>query len=68
MGNNDRGSLESGPGSRLGDWGHRQEAWLEHGLGAEGHPQSVQRCMAGHLDDEEGALVKEIDFFTRFTS
>ena len=29
---NDGGSLESGPGSRLGDCGHRQEAWLEQGL------------------------------------
>ena len=28
MDSNDGGSLESGPGSRLGDCGHRQEAWL----------------------------------------
>ena len=43
---NDGGSLESGPGCRLGDCGYRQEALLEHGLGAEGHPQSSQRCIS----------------------
>ena len=43
---NDGGSLESGPGSRLGDSGHRQQALLEQGLGAEGHPQSAQRCIS----------------------
>ena len=32
---NDGGSLESGPGSWLGDSGYRQEALLERGLGAE---------------------------------
>ena len=31
---NDGGSLESGPGSKHGDSGYRQEALLERGLGA----------------------------------
>ena len=31
---NDGGSLESGPGSKLGDSGHGQETLLERGLGA----------------------------------
>ena len=38
---NDGGSLESGPGSRLGDSGFRQEALLERGLGA-----SVSQCLS----------------------
>ena len=46
MDNNDGGSLESGPDSRLEDCGHRQDAWLEEGLGAEGNPQSAQRCVS----------------------
>ena len=31
--------------ARSEDCGYRQEALLEHGLGAEGHPQSAQRCI-----------------------
>ena len=49
---NDGGSLESGPGSRLGDSGYRQEALLERGLGAEGHPQSAQRCISADQKEE----------------
>ena len=49
---NDGGSLESGPGSWLGDSGHRQEALLEQGLGAEGHPQSAQRCISADQEEE----------------
>ena len=49
---NDGGSLESGPGSRLGDSGYRQEALLEQGLGAEGHPQSAQRCISAGQEEE----------------
>ena len=45
MDDNDGGSLESGHGSGLGHCGHRREACLAHGFGAEGHPQSVQRCI-----------------------
>ena len=44
LGQQRRRLAESGPGSRLGDSGHRQQALLEQGLGAEGHPQSAQRC------------------------
>ena len=49
---NDGGSLESGPGSRLDDCGYRQEALLERGLGAEGHPQSAQRCISADQAEE----------------
>ena len=49
---NDGGSLESGPGSWLGDSGYRQEALLERGLGAEGHPQSAQRCISADQEKE----------------
>ena len=38
---NDGGSLESGPGSRLGDSGYGQETLLERGLGA-----SVSQCLS----------------------
>ena len=48
---NDADSFESGPGSRLGDSGYRQEALLERCLGAEGHPQSSQRCIS--IDQKE---------------
>ena len=52
---NDGGSLESGPGSRLGDSGYRQQALLEQGLGAEGHPQSAQRCISA----DQGEALQE---------
>ena len=40
--------------ARSEDCGYRQEALLEHGLGAEGHPQSAQRC------------IKNVDFLVVF--
>ena len=46
MDSHDGRSLESRLGRRLGDCGHRQEAWLARGLGGEGHPQSAQRCIS----------------------
>ena len=51
MDGNDGGSLERGLGSGLGQCGHHREACLEHGLGAEGHLQSAQRCISA--DQEE---------------